>query len=153
MGSPPLQGSFKPNTDGFYDVGLRTGNAGGLIRDCHGSWVVGFQRKNVTASSSTVVECRALRDVLQLARERNLQGICVETDSMTSVQLISKKEMGSHEFSNIFSDCRVLLDRLKAKVHHVYREANRSADAIAKANFSNICNSLVVIQSIDSELY
>ncbi|KAI8535957.1 hypothetical protein RHMOL_Rhmol10G0216200 [Rhododendron molle] len=99
-----------------------------------------------TASSSTAVEFWALRDGLELAYERDLQSICVGTDSMTLVQLISKKETGSHELSNILvSDCRLLLDRLKAKVHHV---SNRSADAIAKANFSNICNSLVVIQSI-----
>lgn len=48
-----------------------------------GNWVVGFQRKIVAASSSTAVECWALRDGLQLALEWNLQGILVETDSMT----------------------------------------------------------------------
>ncbi|KAG5546921.1 hypothetical protein RHGRI_018924 [Rhododendron griersonianum] len=63
---------------------------------------------------------------------------------MTLVQLISKKEMDSHKFSNILSDCRELLDRLKTKVYCVYQETNQSADAIAKANFSNICNSLII---------
>lgn len=51
------------------------------LKDSLGNWVAGFQRKNVTASSSTAVECWALRDGLQLALERNLQGILVKTDS------------------------------------------------------------------------
>ncbi|KAE9444748.1 hypothetical protein C3L33_23354, partial [Rhododendron williamsianum] len=61
--------------------------AGDLIRDGHGDWVVGFQRKLEAASSSTMAECWALRDGLQLALERNLQGIHVETDSMTLLDL------------------------------------------------------------------
>ncbi|KAI8557179.1 hypothetical protein RHMOL_Rhmol05G0316100 [Rhododendron molle] len=64
------------------------------LKDSLGNWVVGFQRKNVTASSGIAVECWALRDGLQFALERNLQGILVETDSMTLVQLINKKDVG-----------------------------------------------------------
>lgn len=65
--------------------------AGGLIRDGHGDWVVGFHREIVAASSSAMVKCWALGDGLSLALERNLQGIFVETDSMTLVRFLEDK--------------------------------------------------------------
>ncbi|KAG5543533.1 hypothetical protein RHGRI_016312 [Rhododendron griersonianum] len=68
------------------------GLAGGLIRDSSGNWVLGFQRKDVVASSSTAVECWALKDCLQLALERNLIGILAETDSLTLVHRSSQSD-------------------------------------------------------------
>ncbi|KAG5543595.1 hypothetical protein RHGRI_016366 [Rhododendron griersonianum] len=92
---------------------------GGLIRDSSGNWVLGFQRKDVVASSSTAVECWALKDSLQLAFERNLIGILVETDSLTLVHLLNQIVLSNHELCNIISDCMVLLDQLKAEVCNV----------------------------------
>lgn len=98
--------------------------AGGLIRDRSGNWVMGFQWNNIVATSNTAVECRALRDGLKLALEHNLSGILVETDSLTFVHLLKPKVLGNHELSNIFTDCRMLLDRFGAEVCHVFWEAN-----------------------------
>ncbi|KAE9461864.1 hypothetical protein C3L33_06207, partial [Rhododendron williamsianum] len=84
--------------------------AGGLICDGHGGWVVGFQIKIKAASSSTMVECWALRGGPKLALERNLQGILVEIDSMALVLLLDEKGLDTHELSNILNDCRFLID-------------------------------------------
>ncbi|KAI8548900.1 hypothetical protein RHMOL_Rhmol07G0309800 [Rhododendron molle] len=128
------------------------GMAGRLIRDSSGNWVFGFQRKDVVASSSTAVECWALRDGLQLVLERNLIGILVETDSLTLVQLLKQKVLCNHELINMLFDCRVLLDRLKTKVCHVYRDGNRSGDAIERANLSSSDHNFFNIQSIPNGL-
>ncbi|KAG5543526.1 hypothetical protein RHGRI_016306 [Rhododendron griersonianum] len=115
---PPPVGLFKLNTDGSFDANLSMGLAGGLIRDSSGNWVLGFQRKDVVASSSTA--CWALKDCLQLALERNLLiGILAETDSLTLVHLLNQIVLSNHELCNIISDCMVLLDQLKAEVCHV----------------------------------
>ncbi|KAG5543589.1 hypothetical protein RHGRI_016360 [Rhododendron griersonianum] len=122
---PPPVGLFKLNTDGSFEANLSMGLACGLIPDSSGNWVLGFQRKDVVASSSTAVECWVLKDCLQLALERNLIGILAETDSLTLKQ---KSAMS------------------------IYREGNRNADAIAKANLSSSDNNLFVIQSISNYL-
>ncbi|XP_058217265.1 uncharacterized protein LOC131328330 [Rhododendron vialii] len=83
-------GLFKLNTDGSFDANLSMGLAGGLICESSGNWVLGFQRKDVVASSSTAIECWALKDGLQLALERNLIGILVETDSLTLVHVLNQ---------------------------------------------------------------
>lgn len=70
----------------------------------------------------------------------------VEIDAMTLVQLLIKdKGPDTHGLSTVLNDCKLVLDRLKAKVHYFFREANRSADAVVKLN----CNSsdLVVFQT------
>lgn len=60
-------------------------------------------------------------------------GIVVETDSMTLnlVHFLKEKEPGTNELSSrsniLLTDCRLLLDRLKVKKIHVFREINRSA--------------------------
>lgn len=56
--------------------------------------------------------------------------------------------MGTHELSNILTNGRLLLDRLKAEVYHLFRDANFSADAVAKVNLNSSDNSLVVFQPI-----
>lgn len=75
-----------------------------------GDWIVGFQKRIGALLLVPLWSVGALCDGLQLALERNLQGILVETDSMTSVSLLNEKGLGSHELSNILNYCRFLLD-------------------------------------------
>lgn len=67
------------NSDGASNLTLRSGVAGGLIRDSKDNWILGFQRKLGVAAPSIIVECWVLRDGLHLALERNLQGLIVES--------------------------------------------------------------------------
>lgn len=70
--------------------------------------------------------------------------VSLKGESNKDMNFTPKKKQ-RHELSNFLADCKVLLDRLKAEVCHIFREANRSSDAIAKAYFSSIDGTLVVI--------
>ncbi|KAI8527378.1 hypothetical protein RHMOL_Rhmol12G0070300 [Rhododendron molle] len=64
--------------------------AGGLIRDGHGDWVVGFQRK-IEQLLLVLRWSVGLRYGLKVALEPNLQGVFVETNFMALVRLLDEK--------------------------------------------------------------
>ncbi|KAG5559267.1 hypothetical protein RHGRI_008980 [Rhododendron griersonianum] len=110
---------------------------GGLIREDKGKWVTGFRRNLNYATSSTAVECRAIREGLKLALDRNSKGILVETDSFLS---------DKHVLNNIICDRRSMLSRLDSEVKHIYREGNSCADLLASLKFQQ--QSLVVLPTM-----
>ncbi|KAI8570524.1 hypothetical protein RHMOL_Rhmol01G0041100 [Rhododendron molle] len=73
----------------------------------NGLWV--STRTFALQSSSTMVECWAIREGLKLALDRNLFGILVETDSHASTQLIMEETLDSHELGNIIFDWKSML--------------------------------------------
>ena len=53
---PPPMEWFKPNVDGAYDQSSGMMSAGGLIRDCNGQWVKGFQANLGDSNSGRTLE-------------------------------------------------------------------------------------------------
>lgn len=146
----PPTGKFKLNTDGSFDLSLKSGKMGGLIRDDKGQWVIGFHRRISHANSSCAVECWAIREGLKLAMDRNLKVIILETDSLTASQLINDSSNDNHELNNIICDCRFMLRWLESEVKHIFREGNHCADLLASLNFQQL--SLVVFPNMPPSL-
>ena len=61
---------------------------------------------------------------------RNLE---IELDAKVVVELIQSKTYSNAFYSSLLADCRSFMGKfLHCKVQHVFREANRVADALAK---------------------
>lgn len=132
----PCSGWFKLNTDGssLGNPGLAGG--GGLIRDENGDWVVGFARK-IGIASSFMAELWALRDGLLLCLQIHAQAVIVEMDSKVIIDTFSTHAEASTIVSAIMEDCKQLVAQIpQVRFNHVYREANKRADFLAKLGAS-----------------
>ena len=74
-----------------------------------------------------------LRDGLKLALSEGIQNLIVELDARVVVNLTSSNVDSVKPYSPLLCDCRCLLRRFpQVQVKHVYREANRCADTLAR---------------------
>lgn len=122
----PLTGWFKLNTDGASFGNPGKVGAGGLIRDLCGNWIKGFSR-SIGLTSNIIAKFWALRDGLQLAIQLEIQNIEVELDAKVVVDFMNSTTIANRAYSSPLNDCRSLL-----RVVHVFREANKCANALAK---------------------
>ncbi|GKV45487.1 hypothetical protein SLEP1_g52559 [Rubroshorea leprosula] len=68
---PPVEGWFKLNSDGSYNLSKNSASAGGLIRDSSRGWVVGFTI-NVGCASIFIAELWGLREGLRRCKSLGL---------------------------------------------------------------------------------
>nr|POE66040.1 putative ribonuclease h protein [Quercus suber] len=62
-----------------------------------------------------------------------VQNLEVELDVKVIVDLINSRNSSNAAYSSLLFDCRLLLDKIPhTKVKHVFREANRFADALSR---------------------
>lgn len=118
----------KLNTDGLAHGSTRGG--GGILRDEHGNWINGFAR-NCGKVNSVMAELWALRDGLHMAAMQNTHYLIVELNALAVVQLM-KSSIANLSLEPLLTNCRLLLKKFPhLRVEHVYREANKCADALA----------------------
>jgi ribonuclease HI len=130
---PPDLGWAKLNTDGASLGNPGIAGGGGLIRDSDGSWVGGFARA-IGYTTSVQAELRALKDGLLLAIDLGITCLAIEMDSLVAVEFLNFKTTPNVFLSAIVDDCRCLLEKFdRFTLHHIFREANGCADALAKA--------------------
>ena len=109
---------------------------GGLIHDHDGKWVKGYMR-NIGQATSVAAEFWALRDGLMLAAQLGINHLHVELDAQVVVNLVLSKKAINNSCVALLNDCRYLLEQFQhVKVTHVFREANKCADNLAKAGCS-----------------
>ena len=128
-------GFTKLDTDGLVIGNLGRASAGGLLRDSSGTWICEFSH-NLGVTNSLEAEFWGLRDRLFLARDLNISKLIVEIDAKAIVDLINPMNvinMTSHPYSALINDCRYLIQAFEeARLQHVHRESNFSADLLAK---------------------
>lgn len=79
----------------------------------------------------------ALRDGLNLAIQLGCQQLEVELDTKLIVDLINSNNDPDRVYSPLLHDGKTLLAKLlQVKVTHVFREANKCADFLAKRSCS-----------------
>ncbi|KAK4711266.1 hypothetical protein R3W88_005779 [Solanum pinnatisectum] len=140
---PPPVNFYKLNIDGAFIKKDQTGGLGGVIRDSNGSWVFGFCKK-IIAFSHTLVELQAFELGLQLAFERGMIPLEIETDLTEVIEFLHH----SHPiYLSVLDSCRSLLRRLgNPMVRHHFRQANKLADFLAKEGCNiSVINYLVVL--------
>lgn len=105
------------------------GAAAGVLRDHRGCWIAGFQRGLGTVTP-LAAELWAIRDGLQLSLEHS-NAVEVETDALIAIHLLQDSNSVFHPFMSTI--CRSLMEKLQmVQLNHVYREANKTADVLAK---------------------
>ena len=120
------------NTDSSATGSDGLAEGGGLIRDGNGTWLIGFARKIRTATSF-LAELWALRDGLRLCLQIQAQAVYIELDAKAVVDALHSQSCTNTVIYSIMEDCRHLVTQIpQTRVKHVYREANRFADFLAK---------------------
>ena len=128
---PPF-GWVKLNIDGSTDGNPGLAGYGGLLRDDHGNWLVGFARR-IGTTTSFVVELWGHRDDLSLCYNLNIPSIIVELDAKAIVDIFQNSRYENNIISLILDDCRQLMGLFQqVQVKHCYRQANRCVDMLAR---------------------
>ncbi|XP_075649790.1 putative ribonuclease H protein At1g65750 isoform X3 [Castanea sativa] len=128
----PQEGWFTLNSDGASLGNPRKAGGEGLIHDFHGKWIKGFMRY-IGISTSIIAEFWALRDGLTLASQLGITHLAVELDAKVIGDLVLSRKTSNNSYTSLLNDCRYFLGQFQqTTVKHVFREANRGADSLAK---------------------
>ena len=132
----PRVGWLTLNADGSATESPEMAGGGGLIRDGNGDWIIGFARK-IGTTTSFLVELWALWDGLILCLQIQAQAVIIELDAKFVVDAFNLQNYSNSKVSSVMDDCKHLASQLpQMRVRHVYREANRCADCLAKLGTS-----------------
>ena len=148
----PEEGWFKLNSDGASLGNPGKVGGGGVIRNCNGNWVKGYKRKVGVATSiiGFIAEFWALSGLI-LADQLGITHLAVELDAKVIVLLVLSNNDSNRAYSPILNDCRFLLSRFQHfKVSHIFREANRAVDRLAKEGCSSTFD-FVILDYPDSD--
>jgi ribonuclease HI len=127
---PPRESFIKLNTDGAYKVNQVAG-CGGVIRGSHGEWLGGFA-KGVGLCSAFVAELWGVFEGLSLAYRPGFRNVELEVDSETVVCVIKTGCLKSNGGYSLLKRIKQLMAKdWRVEVSHIYREANKYADAMA----------------------
>lgn len=133
---PPPDGCYKVNIDGSHSsVG---GSAcGGLVRRSNRSFVQGFFCK-LGSGNAFWAELWGLRLGLNLARQLGLSWVIFELDLKVVVDMIHSGGSSLAYLNPLMQEITSLLrdPGWRVSVQHVYHEANRGADFLAKQGHS-----------------
>ena len=132
--SNPLPGWHKLNIDGASLGNPGKAGGGGLIRNNEGGWIRGYSR-SIGYTISVMAELWALRDGLTLATQLGIRYLEVELDAKVIVEMLNNVD-SSKKFSPLLLDCKSPIASLtQVRVAHVFREANRCANFLAKKGY------------------
>ena len=127
----PQEGWVKLNSDGSVVGNSKKAGGEAMLRCSNGDLVAGCLRK-LGNTSCTLAELWALRDGPLLAKQLNLENICVDMDAEFLVYLLSNTTVVNLSFQPLLSNCRNLMKTfLNCIVTHVFREANKCVDILA----------------------
>lgn len=126
----------KLNTDGSSVGTLGLVGGGGVIRDEEGKWVIGYARK-IGAANNFFAKLWALRDGLLLCLQSHTQAVVIVMDAKVIVDAFAQQGNSNVIISSLMDDCRQLVAQIpQVRITHVYREANKCADHLAKLGSS-----------------
>ena len=102
-----------------------------------------------------MAELWALKDGLMLTSQLRISDICVELDAKLIVLLLTNYSINNLMLEPLLDDCRILLKKFHSStVHHIFREANQYADALAKfgaslsSDYVNFANPPLMVENL-----
>ena len=95
----------KLNTDGSVFGSFGQVGCGGVVRDEHGNWIVGFTR-HIGTTNFFAAEFWGLRDDLSLCLSLNIPCLVVEVDAKAVVDVPRNHNYDNIIISPIMDDCR-----------------------------------------------
>ncbi|KAH1073126.1 hypothetical protein J1N35_025454 [Gossypium stocksii] len=124
---------------------------GGLIRNQHRMWIVGFSR-NIGYYSFLYAELWGALEGLQLAWGLGLKRVILKMDSTEVIQVIQANVVGQH-FSAVIQDIKNLLQfSWIVKVTHTFRKGNIVTNGLALVAFSRPLSRYIFMQPLDEVL-
>ena len=124
---------IKLNTDGSAIGNLGLASVAGILRDSSGWWLLRFSL-NLGIVTNNMAELAAVRHGLLLEWDLDFKFIQIEIDSITVLSWITNRNATyPPPMMSLIYDCRSLIEQeWEVQARHIYREANRCADALAK---------------------
>lgn len=114
---------------------------GGVLRD-HQNRVLGYFSINDGFGWAFEAEVRAILKALLFCQEFLIQEVLIESDSTIDVGWVNSKSNRPWKLLNELNQIDLLMELTKySKVVHMFREANDSADLVAKVGCNKV-NSL-----------
>ncbi|KAK0578627.1 hypothetical protein LWI29_013416 [Acer saccharum] len=127
----PAENWVKLNIDGSRNPISGIITAGGVLRNQWKVWLKGFAMK-IGVGSVIEAELWGLYEGLQLAWSFGCRKVCVETDSLITVQLMCSGTMSNHPLLSLIQSCKNLVNAdWICTINHIYREGNNLADGLA----------------------
>jgi len=109
--------------------------------------------RHIGFASSIITEFWALKDVLLLASKLSISQLLVELDAQTMVNLLHSSRPYNNSFSSLLNDCRFLFRQFQqVRISHVFREANRCVDYLAKGGCTFDGDFVVLDTPVSEEL-
>ncbi|KAK6115002.1 hypothetical protein DH2020_007271 [Rehmannia glutinosa] len=137
----PDMGWFKLNIDGASRGNPGLAGCGGVIRDTQATIIAGFSTF-IDVASNVQAELRAILLGLELCQSLHLENIWIETDSLTSIQLLANPPPFSWVFQDVVLRIQWLMSQLRVKISHIYREGNAVADFLANMAIDKCLDSI-----------
>ena len=126
----------KSGTDGSM-LNASKASCGGLLQNSVGEYLGGYS-VNLGVCSITIAEVWRAFYGLQLAWDKGYQMVILEMDSSGAISLITSVKHIYHPYGLVIQRVPNLLKRSwVVEVKHAFREANRSADALASLGHLN----------------
>ena len=114
-----------------------------MIRDEVGNWVIGFSRK-IGRTDGFAAEMWAFRDGLQLCQQMSARAVLIELDAKALVDILNNFAYSNAVISPLLDDCKFLISHFsQVRVKHIYLEANKCANRLAKLGLSQAVDFIV----------
>ena len=131
----------KLNTDAAWDSDVKAGG-GGLLRGHTGEWIRGVSVM-LSARSPICAEALALKEGLKLAWELKFDKVEVESDAQELIDAIQGKIFLPEADATIRKIRQWMRRDWEISLRHIYREANRCADRLAKLGKMQACKKTI----------
>jgi len=128
---PPPANVIKLNCDGSAIGAQSCGAIGFVIKDSNSTFL-GAISSNIGHATTLEAEFSASMLAIEHARERQLNHICLETDSSRVVQAFNKNTGIPWQMRARWYNCLKFCNNIDCSCVHVLREGNQVADALAK---------------------
>ena len=130
---PPDARSMKINVDASLSKESDSYAVGMVIRDDKGVFVEGKVTRLEHMEQALDAEARGVLESLRWAVEKGLQRVCVETDSLLTVQALQKNSVGVLEVGHVLEErLKYLQEHPQFSIVFVQRQANKVAHEMAK---------------------
>ncbi|XP_073152476.1 uncharacterized protein [Henckelia pumila] len=129
--APPVN-NLRMDVDVAYNEGLNSYTIGGVVRNHEGQPVLAFGHRIPKPPSVLCSELLAIVEGLKIANSNNIKIHCVSSDSLLTVQAVTKLEENRSYAGVIATDIKHLMESHdNIHIRHVRRSANCVAHSIA----------------------
>lgn len=135
---PPEQGWVKVNVDGAMSKSGRGGGGGVVFRDAAGAFRGAVSNFFPEISKAETAELLACRRAVQLAIQRDIQKLHIETDCQVVAGMLNDQERNLSSAGQVVEEVKAMLKtRREFKLTWVRRSANGAAHLLAKLGVSS----------------